>query len=496
MRVRDLILPFLGAGALLACSAADAQTPAPTPGSTAVNIMQATAAIQANDCKTALPILAQLWDDASLNASDPDLAGQFRLRRILCTAQTAGPEAALVISADNLKREPVSVDGWGLHVFLQAGSGKGDEAAQTLDMALDRLGPKASEISDLSVIGTLWLLHEKNVAREAALLGHLEDAGWQVHDVTSRPLIDELRLEALRLAVASGDQAHAAAFRADIARDSSIYIISQGDGALSAAATAPLDVRPILADEIAGVKAYLLKNPTDLSAISYLISLEITAGQAELALTQANSIIGLVDSNALTDFENPDGYSSILSQKANILADLGKTDEADKAYLDGEARLQGRGTLDFYIGEVNYLINRGRQNDAVTLIGRFDLSNLRPDQKGQVAALIACAAAYAGDTKDYASIVAAMPAGLDIRTRPMLCAGDSQGAAANIIAEIGDPSGRDEAILLMQDRPAGIAWSARNQLYIDALTALRKRSDVLAAGTRANIIVRSWPIRF
>jgi len=51
-------------------------------------------------------------------------------------------------------------------------------------------------------------------------------------------------------------------------------------------------------------------------------------------------------------------------------------------------------------------------------------------------------------------------------------------------------------ITFLQDRRMGIAWGVRNQIYIDALEALRKRGDVLSAGTQANILVRSWPVRF
>ena len=487
----------LAAGLMVAAQAQAAPTSSPqTQGSTALNIMQATAAVDAGKCAEALPVLAQLWDDASLKSGDPGLAADFRAKRVLCTAQVSGAAAALLLSTENLTMAPVSVDAYGLHAFLQLSNGQPEEAAQTIDTALDALGARGADLADISVMGTLVLLHDKNKARENALMAHIEDAHWQVHDITSRPLLDLFRLEGLRATAATGDQVHALAYRADIARDSSVYILSQGDGRLSHGDTRPQDVRTILDGEINDTKAYIVRNSRDLSAISYLVGLETTAGQEELALKQVNSMIGLIDANSLAAFANPDSYGNLLSQKASLLADLGKTTEADAAYADGEARLQGRGQVDFYINELSYLIDRGREKEAVALALRFDLTNLQPVQKATIGSLVACALAYGGDKANYNSLVNAMPDGLVMKTRPLLCAGDSEGAARNTIAQIKDEDSRDSMILFLQDRQSGVAWSARNQIYLDALEALRKRGDVLSATSQANILVRSWPLKF
>ena len=484
-----VLLPTVLAGVLIA-GAAHAQTPALQ--NTALNIMQASADVAAGKCEDALPKLAALWNDASLKASDPELAAQFRAKRVLCTAQVSGPAAALPLSAENLTYEPVSVDAYGLHIFLQLGNDQPQEASRTLDAALDKLGPKAVDLADLSVLGTLVLLHDKDKAREAAVMAHIEDAHWQVHDITSRVVLDLFRLEGLR----SGDAAHAAAYRADIARDSAIYILSQGDGRISHGDLPPQNVRGILAGEIADTKAYIVRNSRDLSAISYLVALETMAGDEELALKQVNTMIGLIDANKLAAFENTDSYGNLLSQKASLLADLGKSAEADTAYAEGEARLGGGGSVEFYVNELGYLIDRGREKDALALASRFDLGNLHPDQKAAIASLVACAFAYTGDAADYKTIVDAMPEGVEPRTKPLLCAGDSEAAARNTIALIKDEDARDTMITFMQDRQPGIAWGARDQVYINALEALRKRGDVLSAGTQANIVVRSWPVRF
>jgi hypothetical protein len=191
----------LAAGLLFAGTAqtqkAQAQT-APAQANTALNIMQATAAYDAGKCDEALPILEQLWNDKALKASDPALAADFRSKRVLCTAQVSGVAAALPLSAENLKEAPVSVDAYGLHAFLQLSNNQPVEASQTLDSALDALGPKGVDLADISVLGTLVLLQDKDKARQTALMAHLEDAHWQVHDITNRPVLDLFRLEALR----------------------------------------------------------------------------------------------------------------------------------------------------------------------------------------------------------------------------------------------------------------------------------------------------------
>ena len=494
------VLSMALAAFTLAAGAAQAQTTTAAPPSvappanTALNIMQATADVDAGKCAEALPILAQLWDDPALKASDPELAAHFRDKRVLCTAEVSGAAAALPLSAQSLAQAPVSVDAYGLHTFLQLSNNQPEEASQTLDIALDKLGPQSADLSDLSVLGTLILLQDKDKARATALMAHIEDAHWQVHDITNQPVFDLFRLDALR--AAAGDQAHAAAYRADIARDSVIYILSQGDGRVSHGDVPPQDIRLILAGEINDTKGYIVKHSRDLSAISYLIGLEITAGDEELALKQVNAMIELIDANRLSAFENADSYGNLLSQKASLLADLGKTDEADAAYAEGEARLQGAGQVGFYVNELGYLIDRGREKDAVALASRFDLSNLHPDQKAGIAALVACAFAYSGDKADYDTVINAMPDGIVPKTRPLLCAGDTEAAARNTIAMIKNEDARNAMIVFLQDRQGGIAWGARNQVYLDAVAALRKRSDVLSAGTQANIVIRSWPVRF
>ena len=89
-----------------------------------------------------------------------------------------------------------------------------------------------------------------------------------------------------------------------------------------------------------------------------------------------------------------------------------------------------------------------------------------------------------------------MPEGIIAKTQPLLCAGDSEGAAHNVVTMIKDEDARDAMIVFLQDRQAGIAWGARHQIYLDAVQALRKRGDVLSAGTQANILIRSWPVKF
>ena len=72
-----MCLAALPASAQTTATAAPAQAPAANTN-TALNIMQATAAMQAGKCDEALPILELLWNDAELLKGDPDLAEQFR----------------------------------------------------------------------------------------------------------------------------------------------------------------------------------------------------------------------------------------------------------------------------------------------------------------------------------------------------------------------------------------------------------------------------------
>jgi hypothetical protein len=482
-------LPAHADTATLAPAAAPASQP-----NTALNIMQATAAMQAGNCSEALPILELLWNDAELLKADPDLAEQFRFQRIICTVAEKGMPTALALSEDSLKHPGATIASYDLRVFLLLSSDQPDAAADVMSQALTRFSATAHKLTDMTVMGTLLTV---KIERRRELLALLQRAGWQLRDPSGRLVIDFLRLDGLREAVKAGDKVLADLFRADIADNALIYPIAQGDGTLSDASVPSAYVVPVLRQQIKDVETYIANAPTDLPGLRYLVTLQRTADEQKIALVQLNGVLQLIRVNGLDKFQVPNTYPNLISDKADLLAELGKPDEALALYQEGAKVMKGAGTFNFTISYMNYLIRLGRDQEALALEANIDFTALDDDDKRTLASTQACAYGYLKDTMRYSVslAMAATPSGL-VNPEVYLCAGDTEGAARALIAVINDPKSRDEAIFALQNGKLPFSYSERDKAAVNAYAALKKRPDVIAAAKAQNIIIRDWPLRF
>ncbi len=488
MRVFSKIITSLAAMTLcLDAFPAFATAPASSSG-TAIAIMQATAATQSGDCQSAMTPLNQLWHDPYLEQSDPKLAAQFRFQLIACTAQTAGLPAALALSAENITRA-YDISAYDLHVFLLLISGHNDDAATTLDAALIRFPDQAPNLTDMSVLGVLVGSADKALA----LLNRLEEVRWQIHDLAGRPLMGLLRLEGLRASVRAGDTIHADLYRADLKADTLFYIVSQGDGDLSPASVPADPVRPVLNREIEEVKGLITTNPANLSALAYLINLEGTNDQNALALTQLDGILDLVDKYGLQNFSSPEYWPGLLTTRAELYARLGRFIEAGQAYEAGEKTLGPDKSADLLLSHMTFLVDRGQDQAALAIRARIT----GPDatQQATLAATEACVQGHAGDKAGFAASMAVLAGQNLMQIKPWLCAGDDDNAAKAMIAAMSDPATRDTMIAFMQDGLLPISVSDRDDAFIAALLAVKKRPDVRAAAEAARIVIRPWPVR-
>ncbi len=462
---------------------------------TAITIMQVDSAIQSGDCAKALPLLAQLWDDPYLQAQDAVLAEKYRYSRIICTLQTQDIKAALTLSSQNIDHAGVGIISYDLHAFLQVLNEQPEEAAATLDTALTRFPNDVSKLTDESVVGALLGLEAKNPGAASPLLDHLEKLRWQVDDVTLRIAVDYLRLQGLRAAVKRHDRV-ADFYRADLATSAVFYIVSQGDGDISDAAVPPLPIKPIIKKQINEVGAYVADNPNELFAVDYLITLEHMNEDDDVALVQIGTILDLLNANGLDKFDSPESLPSLFVHKATLLAQAGRVDAAAQTYKDAAARMSGD-VFDFTTSYMDFLIDIGRDQEALALENRIDILALTPEQRQHLAATEACAYAYMGDTVRYqASLRLSLGDDGLSEMRTYLCAGDVEHAAQALIRNINDPDNRDGAITKMQITLPDIPYSPRTKAYYTAFAALKKRPDVQAAVKAQNIVIRSWLLRF
>ncbi|ESQ87084.1 hypothetical protein ABAC460_21175 [Asticcacaulis sp. AC460] len=479
--------------AVSAVQAADA--PQSSPG-TAIAIMQASAALQSEDCTAARAPLNLLWNDPYLDQADPDLAAQMRASLIACTAQTDGMKAAIALSAMNIKRPNATIAAYDLHIFLQLIDNQVIAANTTLNDALTRFPATATDMTDMTVLGVLLQLSSVDGEAGYAVLNRLQEARWQAHNPAMRPLIGFLRVEGLRKSLAAGDATHVALYRQDIAQDSLIYVMVEGDGELSDPNVPSIDVRPVIQREIEANATRVAGNPAELMVLRYLIMLERSNNQSALALTQLDGILSLVDQYGLQNFQNIESYPGLLTDKASLLADLGRYAEADKAFKDGAAKLTPQYSVDHNLIYVNFLVDNGREKDALNVAATLVPEAMEQDDQYQLTATRACAYAYSGDEPAYAQAVEVLATQPLLKVKPALCAGDSEGAAAALIAAINDPGSRLSVIMFLQKGLPQLPFGERDKGFIAAQDALKARPDVIAAAQAAKINIRTWPLRF
>ena len=493
---RGFVGQLVAAGALIAGLSAAAMAEAQTAnGNTALNLMKATEALQGGKCDQAAGPLEALWNDADFQAADPDTAEQFRFQRILCTLNLKGAAAAVALSADNTHHAGAGLASYDLHVFLLLSTKQVPAAATTMEEAMTRFPDGAPKLSDMTVMATLFALEDDSARYK--LLDHLERVRWQIHDPSARLLIDTLRVEGLRRAVSAGDHGLAALYRTDVAPDAYIYALIEGDGRLTDSAVPAVNIQPVVRAQIEEIKGHIASRPTDLQGLAYLVSVERSADEHEVALVQLNGILSLIFRNGLDKFEQPGTFPDLIEAKAHLLLDLQKQAQALDVYKEAAQYLRGPGTVDFSIGYMNALIDLGQDREALAVGSRIDFLSMSADQRRALAATQACAYAYLKDTARYAqSLSYSVDANGSPAIKPYLCAGDVNGAAAALIARINDPESRDQAIMLMQDVKPQVPHSTRNRDYLAAMIALRKRPDVQAAAKAQDIVVRAWPLRF
>ncbi len=491
----------LGTAALMLGLASAAQAapptstaPASSPG-TAIAIMQADAALQSSDCAAALGPLNQLWDDPYLQNSDPDLAAEMRLRLIACTAEKSSLAEALTLSTENISRPGSGLAAYDMQAFLLLAGNQPAAAADALDAAMTRFPGDAPNLSDMTVFGTLALLHDSAPARELALLDHAEQVRWQTHILSARSELGLMRIEGLRAAVAAGHDDLAALYRTDLKTDAFSYIVSQGDGLATPPDAVPDPVEPIIAAQIKEAQAAIVKSPNDLMTLVYLMNLERADGQNDTALTQLNGILALVDQYGLQNFQNPELYGELLGIRGQLLSAMGRQADALVAFKDGETRLANLPAGDFYADYAGYLVASGDDKGAIALIDRIDVASFSDSEKASLITTDACAFGHIGDAGNYAAFVGVLGDPL-MRVHPHLCAGDADKAAADLIAGMAAPDDRAGAVLMMQATAQAVPASDSDRAALTAVAALRTRADVMTAADAAKIVSRSWPLQY
>lgn len=187
-----------------------------------------------------------------------------------------------------------------------------------------------------------------------------------------------------------------------------------------------------------------------------------TLGRFDEALTFADKTLTKPE---LLDDRGYDNRNWIEDRRALVLWDMGRFDEAIAAQRVAASRKEhGRDNVSQVINLADMLIDQGRFLEALEVVEPMSRSGtISPFGAGFVAGIRVCAYNGLSDEKAaqeaFAFVEAHVSDNRKARLSALLCANDTAGAAAHMIAWLSDPMDREEALRELSpapDRPLAV----------------------------------------
>lgn len=197
-----------------------------------------------------------------------------------------------------------------------------------------------------------------------------------------------------------------------------------------------------------------------------------------LAVTQ-----GALD-RRLDSWDDPKERAWTLDIQARVLRDQGRADEALVAWRKA-TRPETGGGVSQELNLADALLEQDLPAETLTIVG-----GVKPDQVSAFGRMVAanlavCANARLGDRAGTDLALAALAADRDaspmLEMSGRLCAGDQDGAAAILIAQLKDPETRLDALADAQDYPDHATTAPFRRAQIARRRALYARPDVRVA---------------
>jgi tetratricopeptide (TPR) repeat protein len=313
---------------------------------------------------------------------------------------------------------------------------------------------------------------------------------YQPDDPT--PHLDWMLLRYVRILVASGELG-AAMGQAErvLYADARVELRTLG-------VYAPLWSNPSfdhLTDPRAGEEANLQRNqiaaaanPRSLAPVSAQLYALMALGRLDEARALAEATLAQV-STGEQNFDHVDHWTRwLMDSAARILYAQGRVQEAD-AWMTRAVALPENGgpNVSQVINYATLLSYQDRQEDALAMLERLEEASLPVSDLMWVWSLQACAQHRLGrpDARDIrlAQLESDWRVNAPAYQRALVCLGDLDAAAALLVARLGNPQLRADALAALQDRPLLISAEVlplAAELQAD-FRALRQRPEVLAA---------------
>jgi tetratricopeptide (TPR) repeat protein len=246
-----------------------------------------------------------------------------------------------------------------------------------------------------------------------------------------------------------------------------------------------LDVRAAAEANLVRVSENAQNDPANLHRFLEVAQALRTLGRNEEALALLDQHIAHAQSVDSSYRDVAESLNWLLNERAYILYDLNRPDEAREAFgLSIAARESGAWNVSQVINFATMLISEQRSRDALEVVRTVGASSPYGDM--WIAAVRVCAAAQLGDAALQATSIAFLREhaedNISALARASLCVNDLDAAAALYIQRLNDPDKRSSALLALQRYESSpVEALPYDTVLRQRMERVRERPDVQAA---------------
>lgn len=353
---------------------------------------------------------------------------------------------------------------------------------------LARSWPDKLDFNDHAIFAvTRWLRAKPEMKTQAeALEGALFDMQWRPEDEFTDA--DAIWLKLLAARVERGDVEGAKQVAAALEDPTSAIALSADKrfDAIVSADPDRFDAMKQFDVTLARERARAAAAPGKLEGVNTVAGLLVRLGRPQEALALIQDALARDAKDARTFSDRDDQINWAQDQLSSILLALGRSDEAIAALEKGAAlKEHGEINVSQAINLAGVYYAHGRPTDALKAVAALKSSDVSAYGRMALEEVRACAYVLLGDRKSAAEPLAYVKAhvrdGSGPFVRAMLCTGDEDALAAEVIAQLADPERRAGMLSLLQDYPPDPHASETDRKLHEVWLAVRRRGDVTAA---------------
>jgi len=438
-------------------------------------------------CEAALPEARTFWRSSDFQTLSPDAQAAFLNEVMLCAWDLRDSQAA--IAASRAARDVGA--SWADYALMQIGLRFEDDAlaVESFHQLAATSPPQLEELPVRFAFSVLRAARRLDASGAAELRIHdaLAAAGYAPPEGVPD---DSLRVSHARLLVQRGEVERARERLATVVEPREVLTMRvsrafdplRGDPDFERR----LNVMAAAEANAARARAAADRNPRKLGLVHELAQALRVLGRREEALAELDRAILLAQAEGAAErFEDlEDNLNWLLNEKAYLLYDLGRAEDARAAFgLAIAAGESGQWSVSQVINFASMLEAEGRPADALQVL--HTVGEASPYGDMWVAAVRACAAEQLGDEalrRESLALLREREAdNVAARTRALLCVNDLDAAAAAYIRRLANPDEREPALLALQVYLEEPHTLPRKRLLAESLEQVRNRPDVRSA---------------